>query len=57
MVCKAIAMKIAIGAPPGTIINGRRAPKLPIPRLCRMAPSPHIRKVALSSDVVTPELK
>lgn len=38
---------ITIGAPPGTITKGSRAPNFHGPKDCSRVPSPHSRKVAL----------
>ena len=51
-VCMAMARKIAMGAPPGTMMKGSRAPKPPGPKLCRIEPSPQTRKVALMTLTV-----
>lgn len=52
-VCWAIARKMAIGAPPGTITKGRRAPNPFGPKLWSIEPRPQTKKVALMSETVT----
>ncbi len=56
-VCCAMVTKITIGAPPGTMMNGSRAPKPPGPKLCNSVPRPQIRKVALMRLSVRAGLK
>lgn len=56
-VCWAMVRKITIGAPPGTMMNGRRAPNLKGPKLCNSEPSPHIRNVALIRLTVMSEAR
>ena len=41
-----------MGAPPGTMTNGKRAPNFNGPKACSTEPSPHTRKVALIRLIV-----
>ncbi|MNT39510.1 hypothetical protein D3C72_1757620 [compost metagenome] len=45
--CWAMVTNITMGAPPGTITKGRRAPNFHGPNDCSKVPTPHSRKVAL----------
>ncbi|MNE29632.1 hypothetical protein D3C80_1231220 [compost metagenome] len=51
--CWAIKMNSMIGAPPGSMMKGKRAPQPRRPNDCKSVPRPQTRKVALSNCSVS----